>query len=68
VPLRPTTRIVLALAVSLPLVLGTASPGSAEAIQLQEFTVSEDALCDLRDRWIDHLLATNPEHTWAPIE
>jgi hypothetical protein len=66
--LRPTTRMVLALGVSLPLVLGTASPGSAEAIQLQEFTVSGDALCDLRDRWIDHLLATNPEHTWAPIE
>lgn len=61
-------RLLLALLAAVPIAVGPAPAAVAEDVSFQEFTVSSDALCDLRERWTEHLLATNPEHTWAPIE
>jgi hypothetical protein len=62
-------RLMLALFAVLPIAAAPAQAAVTEAaVSFQEFTVSPDALCELRQRWADHLLATQPAHTWAPIE
>jgi hypothetical protein len=64
-------RTLLALMIALPLVLApSAAVGVAEVegLQLTEFRVTEDAMCDLREEWVDDLLANNPEGTWAPMK
>ena len=66
--MRKFVRIVLSLAV----VGGVLSAGNAQArdpgFDLTEFTVDENALCELRDQWIDKLLKTHEHGTWATME
>ena len=61
-------RTVLLLLVALPLIL---APGATEAaqeqLQLSEFRIDYDAMCDMREEWADGVLATYPHGTWAPL-
>ncbi|HWG89377.1 MAG TPA: hypothetical protein VNZ52_00865, partial [Candidatus Thermoplasmatota archaeon] len=48
---------------------GAGLPATAEAepLAIQEFLIPEDRMCELRNQWVDHLLSTYPEGTWAPM-
>jgi hypothetical protein len=59
VPLSLVTAVAFAPAQA------TASEGTW---QFSEFTVSNDALCQMRDSMFDQMLATHEAGTWAPIE
>jgi hypothetical protein len=55
----------------LALLIGALLPSPALAsdeFTLSEFTVDPDALCQVRDRWIDEMLAENPEGHWAEMK
>lgn len=59
------------VSVLIPLWIVTALAGparGAEGWSFDEFTVSDDALCAMRDAMIERTLATNEPGTWAPIE
>lgn len=67
--MRKCARIVLLLAV----IGGVLSASHARAVdgtelELSEFTVDKQALCDLRDQWIDDLLKTHEHGTWAEMK
>jgi hypothetical protein len=65
----PIRRLLLALLATVPIAAAPARVGAAQAaVSFQEFTVSPDGLCRLQERWTEHLLATRPMYTWAPIE
>jgi hypothetical protein len=59
VPLSLVTALALAPAQA------TATEGSW---QFGEFTVSNDALCEMRDAMTERMLATHEAGTWAPME
>jgi hypothetical protein len=62
-------RLVLALAIAIPLVLAPAGGASAQGLlSVSEFTVDYETWCNIRDQWIDDQLQRHPEGTWAPIE
>jgi hypothetical protein len=64
-------RLALALLLALPLILTPGVTGQAaetHGLQLSEFTVDRDALCEIRDEWINDILATYPQGTWAPMK
>ena len=64
-------RTLLALTIALPLVLAPGATGhatDADGLQLSEFRVAEDTMCEIREEWVDHLLATHPQGTWAPMK
>ena len=63
------TRVLIALTLTLPLVLASTGIGSAATgLTLSEFRVNEDAICQVRDQWMDEILATHREGTWAPMK
>ena len=49
-----------------------AAPGAgaleAEEIQIGEYTISPEAMCAIRHQWIEDLVATYPEGSWAPLK
>ncbi len=64
-------RTVLVLALASPLVFASGTAGGAstdQGLQLSEFRVDHDAMCEVRDQWVDHMLDTYPEGTWAPLK
>ncbi|MGH2692828.1 MAG: hypothetical protein ACRDHM_10030 [Actinomycetota bacterium] len=66
-----TARTVLVLMFSLPLILAPGAGGEAAetgGLQLSEFRVDKDAMCEIRDEWIEDLLATYPQGSWAPMK
>ncbi|MGH2729221.1 MAG: hypothetical protein ACRDJI_01285 [Actinomycetota bacterium] len=44
-----------------------ASP-SEDPLVLQEYTVPAQTMTDITNEWIGEILATHPEHTWAPLD
>lgn len=60
--------LVLALALPLTLASGSGAALETEGLELSEFTVDQDALCDIRDEWVNDLLATHTHGTWAPMK
>jgi hypothetical protein len=67
--LSRTGRLLLTLAIAIPMAL--ASTGSAvaeDALSVSEFKIDYDTMCQIRDQWIEEQLRTHPEGTWAPIE
>lgn len=65
------TRTVFLLVTALPLILAPTATGEAAEsndLQLSEFRVDKDAMCEIRDEWINDLLATYPQGTWAPMK
>ncbi|MDP9067168.1 MAG: S1 family peptidase [Actinomycetota bacterium] len=59
--------------ISLVTVITTAVTATAPAVTeapltLREYTVAPETLQEISDEWIEDLLATHPENTWAPIE
>ena len=66
-----TVKTALVVMLALPLVLAPGAAGEAteaEGLRLSEFRVDEDAMCEIRDEWIDDLLATHPHGSWAPMK
>ena len=64
-----TRRLLLVFAITLPLVAALSSPTSAKpTLQLSEFRVDEKAMCDIRQEWMNEILATHREGTWAKME
>src|SRR5688572_22996960 len=63
-------RSLLVLLLALPLVLapGAGSAEETEGLELTEFRIDQDALCDLREEWADNMLATHEQGTWAPLK
>jgi hypothetical protein len=64
-------RLLWTVAVAIPLVLSGSAAGSATTtsqLRLSEFTIDNDALCEVRDEWIDEILATHEPGTWAELE
>jgi hypothetical protein len=39
-----------------------------EQLEITEFTVDPDAMCDIRDEWTEQLLATHKTGTWAKMK
>ncbi|HEV2755087.1 MAG TPA: hypothetical protein VG318_04845 [Actinomycetota bacterium] len=66
--MRKFVRIMLLTAVAGGVL--TAGPVHAgdRGLTLSEFTVDEKALCELRDQWIDDLLAKHEPGTWAKMD
>ncbi|MQA99981.1 MAG: hypothetical protein GEU78_06765 [Actinobacteria bacterium] len=62
----------VAVAVSLLAVALVATTNGADAreqdVSIGEFTIDEDALCDVRDQWMDQMLASNEPGTWAKMK
>jgi hypothetical protein len=59
------------LVVALPLIIApgaTAQAAGKGGLQLSEFRVDKDAMCEIRDEWIEHMLDTHPQGTWAPMK
>jgi hypothetical protein len=52
------------LAAALVLVL----PSAAHAVTIDELRLSEDTAAELRERWVDRVLETHPQGTWAPMK
>ena len=46
----------------------SASAGEAQEIQVGEYSISPEAMCAIRDQWIEQLVATYPEGSWAPLK
>jgi hypothetical protein len=64
---RTSIRAALAmLLVALGLQGGTVS--AASQVEISEFKLDEDALCDFRDKWIDDILETHRPGTWAKMK
>ncbi|MEA2451493.1 MAG: hypothetical protein QOG04_203 [Actinomycetota bacterium] len=65
--MRRTLISVVAMAL---VVVGLQSGIAAASDQtsLKEFTIDKDALCQLRDQWVDKLLAANPKPHWAKMK
>jgi hypothetical protein len=63
-------RSLLVLLLALPLVLapGSGSAEETEGLELTEFRIDHDAMCDLREEWADNMLATHEQGTWAPLK
>jgi hypothetical protein len=64
-------RLLWTLAVSIPLALSGSAAGSAtttDRLRLSEFTVDHDAMCEIRDEWVEDILATHEAGTWAKME
>lgn len=55
------------LATPLLAAMSVAAPEDLVLTSVGEYTIAPDAMCQLRERWVDHLLATYPEGTWAPM-
>jgi hypothetical protein len=59
----------IAVAVSLLAVALLAATQGASAserdVSISELTIDEDALCEVRDQWLDEMLASNEPGTWA---
>ena len=64
-------RLLILVAVSIPLVLSGSTVGNATAptgLSLSEFTIDYQAMCDIRDEWLNDLYANNEPGTWAKME
>lgn len=61
-------RLLLITALSLPLALGPAAQATESGWDFTEFRIDPEAMCEVRDQWIDQQLATHPAGTWAPLE
>lgn len=44
------------------------SPAAASDVSIREFTIEEDALCEIRDRWIANALREHPDGAWAELK
>jgi hypothetical protein len=66
----PRVRSLLIFVLALPLMLVSSAGGAAETegLRLSEFTVDEDALCDIRDQWVEDTLATHEQGSWAELK
>ncbi len=63
-------RIALIGAMALACVLTLAAPTNAvntSDVTFSEFTIDKDAMCDIRDEWIEDILATHEPGTWAEM-
>ena len=66
-----TARVLVLFVLSLPLILAPGAAGNASeaaSLQLSEFRVDHDAMCEVRDQWMDQILATHEEGTWAEMK
>ena len=68
-PLRPLRFLVIALCLlmTVPLLGMAAVPAPRPALVVDEFRVPEDVWCKIREEWVEDLLATHPQGTWAPM-
>ncbi|HEX2296378.1 MAG TPA: hypothetical protein VHN37_13860 [Actinomycetota bacterium] len=66
--MRKVARIALLVAVIGGVLSANHAGAAGSKLELREFTVDEDALCKLRDQWIDDLLKTHEHGTWAPLK
>lgn len=41
---------------------------ASDDIGVREFTIDEDALCDLRDQWLDDVLEKHPDGSWVEMK
>jgi hypothetical protein len=64
-----TGRLLLILAVALPLALASTGPAVAgDALSVSEFKIDYDTMCSIRDQWVEEQLQRHPEGGWAPME
>ena len=66
-----SARSLLVLLFAFPLILAPGAAGGASeagSLQLSEFRVDHDAMCEVRDQWMDQILATHEEGTWAEMK
>ena len=65
-----TARALLIMVIALPVILvpGAGSASRTNGLELSEFRIAEDAMCEIREEWIDDILATHAEGTWAPMK
>jgi hypothetical protein len=65
----PIRRTVAVLTIAATGALAGVLPANASpALKLGEFRLSEDVLCELRDRMVEQILAKHRVGTWAPLE
>ena len=64
--MRQIGRIALVVSLlAVALVATTGAAASARDVAISEFTIDKDALCEVRDQWMDEMLATHEAGTWA---
>lgn len=67
--LTPRILILCVLLVTSGMTLATApAAGVSEPLVLREFTIDPEVMEDIRNEWVDDLLATHPEGTWATMD
>ena len=69
--MRRSVRILLVLITALPLIFSAGIAGGAGRtgkLRLSEFRVDHDAMCKVRDQWMDQILATHEAGTWAEMK
>ena len=65
--------LVLGAILTLPMVAfpqteAVALPAPATDLTFEEFLIPEDKMCEIRNEWVDTLLAEHGEGTWAPMK
>lgn len=66
--MRKCVRIALLMTVVGGVLSAAPAGATSRGFDITEFTVDEKALCELRDEWIDDLLANHEHGTWAEMD
>jgi hypothetical protein len=66
--MRRLWRVLVPVSLLAVLSADPARAATSETWSFSEFTVSEDAMCAMRDAWAADVLAAHPAGTWAPLE
>ena len=62
-------RAAVAVVLLATVLLGTTGASAGDSgVSIEGFTIDEDALCDVRDQWMDQMLRDHEPGTWAKMK
>ena len=69
----PITRLMLrgsllAALMTVPFLLAGVGAVQEQEMQVGEYAISEEAMCAIREQWLDQLASTYPADSWAPLK
>lgn len=68
--LRTTTLLLVSsLLLGVPmLTLSGATAETEQAVEIGEYLIDEETMCQIREEWLAKIWAENPQGTWAPLK